>query len=79
MKIRDFITRFKNEDELKLWLKQQKKDYLYSLYMQDTNYDGVGSRYITRNQLKDMFLEEYIKYEVEEIKKCVVYKKFEIL
>ena len=55
----NFVQRFKSQDELVDWLKSQRKDYLYSLYMQDTNYDGLGYRKITRNNLKDIFLDTY--------------------
>ena len=65
MKIGDFINRFKTQEELKTWLKHQSKDYLYSMYMEETNYDGVGYREITRNKLKDIFLDKYYKKEKE--------------
>ena len=67
MKIRDFIKRFNNDEELKNWLRKQSKDYLYSMYMEETNYDGVGYREITRNQLKNMFLDKYYIDEEEKI------------
>lgn len=68
MKISDFITRFKNYEELEDWLRRQRKDYLYSIYMQDTNYDGMSYRKITKKQIKDIFLEKYIIKELEKEK-----------
>lgn len=65
MKISEFITRFKSCEELEDWLRRQRKDYLYSIYMQDTNYDGMSYRKITKKQLKDIFLEKYIVKELE--------------
>lgn len=65
MKISEFITRFKEDKELKNWLRKQSKDYLYSMYMEETNYDGVGYREITRKQIKDIFLEKYLIKELE--------------
>lgn len=62
------IRRFKNENELENWLKHQKKDCLYSIYMQETNYDGATSREITRNELKEMIRTEYYKLEEERIR-----------
>lgn len=66
MKIRDFIKRFNTKKELDYWLKKQSKDYLYALYMEDTNYEGVGYRDITRADLKNIFIEKY-RIENEEI------------
>lgn len=67
MTIRDFIKRFENEKEIKSWLRRQNKDYLYSIYMESTNHDGVGYREITKEELKDMFLDAYYKKEEEKI------------
>ena len=66
-KIRDFIKRFKTEKELEKWLKENRKSYLYELYMQDTNYDGVRYKEITKKELKDIFLEEYYLEEEEKM------------
>ena len=59
MRISDFIKRFETKEKLNSWLRKQAKDYLYSMYMEETNYGGVGYREITRNDLKSMFLEKY--------------------
>ena len=64
--IKDFTRRFDNEEELEDWLKKQNKDYLYILYMRETNYDGVSSRKITKNNLKEIFRQEYILTKCEE-------------
>ena len=66
MKITDFIVKFYQCNELENWLKKQPKDYLYSMYMEETNYEGVGYREITRNKLKDIFVEKYIELAVQE-------------
>lgn len=65
MRINQFVKRFKSYEELEEWLTRQSKDYLYSLYMEDTNYDGISYRRITRRQLKDIFLDKYIIEELE--------------
>lgn len=65
MKICDFVKRFEYRKELESWLQRQNKDYLYSLYMEDTNYDGAGYRHITRAELKEIFLVRYEKIEDE--------------
>lgn len=65
MKITDFIKRFYQDKELENWLRKQRKEYLYSMYMEETNYEGVGYREITRKQLKDIFLNKYIRLAVQ--------------
>lgn len=67
MKIRDFIKRFNDDKELENWLRKQSKDYLYSMYMEETNYDGVGYREITKKQLKNIFLDKYYIDKEKEI------------
>lgn len=57
--ISNFTKRFETEEELKTWLKRQSKDYLYNMYMQDTNFEGVSHREITRNKLKEIFIKKY--------------------
>lgn len=65
MTITNFITKFYQCNDLENWLRKQNKDYLYSMYMEETNYEGVGYREITRKQLKDIFVEKYIRLAVE--------------
>lgn len=69
MKISEFITRFNNCDELEDWLKRQHKDYLYSMYMEETDYNGISYRKITRKQIKDVFLDKYIIQTIEKYDK----------
>lgn len=57
--ISNFVKRFKSQEELVMWLKSTRKDRLHALYMEDTNYDGLGYENITKSQLKEMFLDKY--------------------
>lgn len=46
-------------EQLNKWLRKRKKDELYTLYMQATDYEGEDYRDITRNTLKDIFAIEF--------------------
>lgn len=49
----------KTEEQLQKWLKKRRKDELYTLYMQATDYEGEDYRDITRNTLKYIFEIEF--------------------
>ncbi len=78
MKIKEFVSQFNTIKELKDCLTTQSKDFLYSVYMEDTDYRGLSYRHITRNKLKDIFLDVYVTYTVSRLDKnrnlCCDYK-----
>lgn len=49
----------KTEEQLQKWLRKRRKDELYTLYMQATDYEGEDYRDITRNTLKYIFEIEF--------------------
>lgn len=61
MKIRDFVKQFYKREELERWLVKQSKDYLYTMYMEEREYKGKGYREITREELKLIFTDVYLR------------------
>lgn len=78
MKIQEFVSQFNTANELEDYLKTQSKDLLYSIYMEDTDYKGLSYRKITRNKLKDIFLDVFIVSTINRLDKshnlCCDYK-----